>query len=373
MRILDRYIAKQILISSLYSIAVIMIILILGNVFKEILRELAKRPELSLGFVARFVALVIPISLSLAIPFSFLMSILLTFGRLSADSEFVSMRMAGQNLGRICLPVWLIAILFTGICGWFNLSVTPFAKTEMEGLKDKLINRLQAEPMTIFPDRQVMTDLDDHLIYAHKDGDTLRGLQIVKLVDDVPDTLAIARAAKVDAVLDAEVPEIIFSMDDLSFIIKGKEGNLIDSSQPGYMTQADLGFPLPSLGGGNEDVGDQPENISLRRLFDKVQDDTLEPRWQAIYTTQLSSRLAFSVSCIAFALIGVPLGITAQRRESTAGFVIAMIIAVIYYVMLTTFQLQQDQIERQPHLLVWIPNILLVALGIFLFVRLARK
>ena len=87
MKLLDRYIARQVLVSALYAVAVIIIILVLGNVFKEILRELAKRPDISLGFVLKFIALVIPISLSLAIPFSFLTAILLTFGRLSADSN----------------------------------------------------------------------------------------------------------------------------------------------------------------------------------------------------------------------------------------------------------------------------------------------
>ncbi|MEM9018751.1 MAG: LptF/LptG family permease, partial [Verrucomicrobiota bacterium] len=138
MRLLDRYIAKQVFVSAAYAVAVIIIILVLGNVFKEILRELAKRPDLSLGFVFKFIGLVIPISLSLAIPFSFLTAILLTFGRLSADSEFVSMRMAGLSMWRICLPVGILAIFFTGICAWVNLSVTPWAKTEMEGMKDSM-------------------------------------------------------------------------------------------------------------------------------------------------------------------------------------------------------------------------------------------
>ena len=153
MRLLDRYIAKQILVSSFFAVAVIIVILVLGNVFKEILRELAKRPDLSLLFVLKFIVLVIPISLSLAIPFSFLTSILLTFGRLSADSEFVSMRMAGLSMWRICLPVAVVAVFFTVICAWVNLSVTPAAKNEMEGMKDSLINLVKREPMLLFPNQ----------------------------------------------------------------------------------------------------------------------------------------------------------------------------------------------------------------------------
>jgi lipopolysaccharide export system permease protein len=84
-------------------------------------------------------------------------------------------------------------------------------------------------------------------------------------------------------------------------------------------------------------------------------------------------RMAFSVSCITFALIGVPLGITAQRRESTAGFVLSMVIAVTYYVMLTIAQMMRENEGLYPHILVWVPNILFLTLGFVMFKRLSQK
>jgi len=373
MRLLDRYIAKQIFISAIYAVAVIIIILVLGNVFKEILRELAKRPDLSLGFVMKFIVLVIPISLSLAIPFSFLTAILLVFGRLSADGEFISMRMAGLSMWRICLPVGYLAIIFTFVCAWVNLSITPAAKVEMEGMKDSLINLVKKEPMLLFPNQQVMTDLPDHLVFAKKEDGILKGFQMIKLENNVPAAIAIANEARVSVDLDSENPELLLDMTDVSLMLKGPEGDFMKSSQPVFVEEATTGVSIAQFKARGEKAIDKPDNVSLRGLFGKLRDKTLEPEMRATYRTELSMRFAFSLSCITFGLIGVPLGLTAQRRESSSGFVISMMIAVTYYVLLTIAKMMREREDLYPHLLVWVPNIFFLSIGVILFWRMVRR
>lgn len=371
MKLLDRYIARQVFVSAMFAVAVIIIILVLGNVFKEILRELAKRPDLSLGFVFKFIALIIPVSLSLAIPFSFLTAILLTFGRLSADSEFVSMRMAGLSMTRICLPVGLLAIFFTAICAFVNLSVTPWAKTEMEGMKDSFFNYMKREPMLMFPDQQVMSRLDDHLVYTRKEDGMLKEFQMVKMENNLPQAIAIAKEASVGVELEKDDPELILEMREVNLMVQGEEGNFMESSQPVFMDEATAGVSVANF--QRRGVEDKPSNISLRRIIGKATDPELDSETRAVYRTELSMRMAFSVSCITFGLIGVPLGITAQRRESTAGFVMSLTIAVSYYVMLTLAKIVERQEHLYPHLLVWIPNVLFFVLGLSLFRRLSKR
>lgn len=373
MKLLDRYIAKQVFVSAIYAVVVIIIILVLGNVFKEILKELAKRPDLSLLFVLKFILLVIPISLSLAIPFSFLTAILLVFGRLSADSEFISMRMAGLSIWRICVPVWLLAIFFTGVCAFVNISVTPWAKTQMEGMKASLFNLMKKEPMMLFPDGQVMNDLPGHLVFARKEDDMLKGLQIIKMNGSMPETLVIAKEAKVSVDLDSKEAEMLLDMTDVNVMAKGNDGDFINSTQPIYMKKAPFSFSIDEFKELDQLILEKPGLISLGRLLQRVNDPQVDLRSRTIYKTELSTRFAFSISCITFSLIAVPLGITTQRRESSVGFILSMIIAVSYYMLLNAASMMFDRVEMHPHLLVWLPNLLFVALGFFLFWRLSKK
>lgn len=373
MKLLDRYIARQVLVSALYAVAVIIIILVLGNVFKEILRELAKRPDISLGFVLKFILLVIPISLSLAIPFSFLTAILLTFGRLSADSEFISMRMAGLSMWRICLPVGLVAVFFTVICAWVNLSITPWAKTEMEGMKASLFNLMKREPMLLFPDQQVMDELPDHLVFANKEDGVLKSLQLIKMENFEPQAVVYAKEAMVTVDFESPNPEMLLDMKDVSILTKGEGGDFHDTAQPIYMREAPVGVSVEEFKQRGTSVIHKPVNLPLGQLFERSMDPSLGSEVRAECRTELSTRFAFSLSCLTFALIGVPLGITAQRRESTAGFIVAMGIAVSYYTLLSIAGMMKESAHLYPHLLVWLPNLLFLGLGLRLFSRLSKR
>lgn len=357
----------------MFAVAVIVIILVLGNVFKEILRELAKRPDVSPLFVLKFIALVVPVSLSIAVPFSFLTAILLVFGRLSADSEFVSMRMAGLSMGRIALPVAVIAVLFTGLCGWINLSVTPWAKTQMEGLKASMFNYIQRDPMMLFADREVVTELDGHLIYSRKEGGRLERFQMVKMENNLPEAVVIARTAEVSVEMDREDPELVIELEQVNLLLKGEGDDFLGASQPVSMDTASTGMSIARYQAQSLVVAEKPDNLGLFSLIERIRDPELSPALRSANRTELSMRAAFSISCITFGLIGVPLGITAQRRESTAGFILSMVIAVTYYVMLTTARSMRFDEHLHPHLLVWVPNVLFLSLGAWLFWRLSRK
>ena len=111
-RIFDRYIGRQIWMSTLTGVVVLSGVMVLGNVYKK-LDQLLGGTELPAALVAKFIVLVIPFSLIFTIPWAFLTSILLVYGRMSADNELVSLRMTGTSMARICLPVFLLTYIPT--------------------------------------------------------------------------------------------------------------------------------------------------------------------------------------------------------------------------------------------------------------------
>ena len=76
----------------------------------------------------------------------------------------------------------------------------------------------------------------------------------------------------------------------------------------------------------------------------------------------MSKRFSFSLASFAFALIGVPLAITAHRKETSVGFLLSLGVAVIYFF----FIIIANSVRENPNgilRLMWLPNVLCIGFG----------
>jgi lipopolysaccharide export system permease protein len=88
---------------------------------------------------------------------------------------------------------------------------------------------------------------------------------------------------------------------------------------------------------------------------------------------ELNKRFSTSLSCIAFALIAIPLGITTHRKETSVGFALSLIVAFSYFFFILMADTFRGSPAAFPHFLIWIPNFAFFGLGLWLFTRLAKR
>ena len=89
--------------------------------------------------------------------------------------------------------------------------------------------------------------------------------------------------------------------------------------------------------------------------------------------TEMSKRYSFSLASFAFALIGVPLAITAHRKETSVGFVLSLGVAVTYFFFIIIANSVRENPHWHPELLMWLPNLLCIGCGGWLFLRMSRR
>src|SRR5581483_8437343 len=151
MKLIDRYVGKEILLTATFAIAVLSLVLVLGNVFKQLL-DLLVNHDVPLEYILAFIGYILPFSLTFTIPGGFLTAVLLVFGKMSAENELIALRANGISVPRVCLAVFALALVSCGICLWINVDVAPRAQEQM---KSALFHIATSNPIAMFGSDQI--------------------------------------------------------------------------------------------------------------------------------------------------------------------------------------------------------------------------
>lgn len=374
-RIFDRYIWRQVFSATLTGVLVLSGVMVLGNVYKK-LDQLLGDTHLPATLVIKFIALVIPFSLIFTIPWAFLTGILLVFGRLSADNEMVSLRMTGTPMWRICMPVFVLAVALSGVCFYVNVNLAPMAKNSMKRL---FYDVATSDPINLFQEGRVLDKFPGYRIYTgkRKSNDTLEDLQIIKLEGTRAVQFTRAKTARIvrkEGELDFTLLLHDANMEQLVFAPNGSA----DPPTGGFAGDTGIPFPLSELKGRTERINASMKDTGtlwgeVMSGKDSVTGLDLDRKGMSVALTEVSKRYSFSLACLTFALIGIPLGITAQRRETTVGFVLSLVTAVVYITFITLADSLNEKAKFFPHLLMWLPNLVFMGIGGWLFYKLSKK
>ena len=123
MKIIDRYVIRQLLPPILLGLLVFTFVLIIPQIKEYAESFIAK--GVSPLVVLHAILLLVPQALALTIPMSFLLGLLIAFSRLSADREFVAMQACGMSLARLLRPVGLISVICAGATFYIWAVVVP--------------------------------------------------------------------------------------------------------------------------------------------------------------------------------------------------------------------------------------------------------
>src|ERR1051326_6089261 len=178
MKLVDKFVSRELLVSVLFAIAVLSLVLVVGNIFRKLLPLLVNH-DVPVAYLLAFIAYVLPFSLIFTIPWGLLTAILLVFGRLSADNELTALRSNGVSISRICIPLGFIAMVCTAVCLWLNVAVAP---TAQEKLRSTIFDLATRNPMALFGSDQVIDEFPGRKIYVgKKDGNKLENITVFEL------------------------------------------------------------------------------------------------------------------------------------------------------------------------------------------------
>jgi lipopolysaccharide export system permease protein len=378
--LLDRHIFKSVLLTCAGAVGLFAFVLMLGNLVKDLLPYLLSG-QLPVATFLSLVGMLVPAVAIYALPMGMLTGVLLTLGRLSADSEITAMRAAGLSLTRIARPVLILGALGAALALYVNFESMPVARVKYHKDLDAAI---AANPLSLIVPKTFIRNFKGYVVYVgDKQGAVLRDFWLWQLDREGRAThLWRAESGRLD--YDAATNDLILTLTRAQV----EERN---PKQPENFTES------PRVGSFEKS---EPQRLSLSRLFDtrtvrqKLQwmtyaelraeqarvaalpftPETRKDHARAVMKVRLTVQEKFNtaLAVLSFALIGVPLGIKVSRRETSANLGIAVLLALGYYMLTVAVSWLDRHPEYHPDLLFWLPNAVFLVLGAWLFLRIER-
>jgi len=367
-KIIDRYISGQILTTVIWTVCMLSLMLVVANAMRQLL-ELLMTHGLPLSYILSFIGDLLPFSMIYSIPWGLLLAVLLVFGKLSSENELVALRANGIGIIRICTPVFLITLGCLALCLWINLYVAPECERRFKELAFKLAS---TEPLALFGSDEVIDAFPNRKIYVgRKNGTTLEDLHIYEMnAQQVPVRVIYAKRGTLE--VDKENQRILLRIFDARYEDRD-ESDVNDLRRMHYGISVQEGvFPISLQELITKAHSSQrPTELTLSHLQQAMEQK--EGKQLTILRTELSKRFSNSLAVITFVLIGIPLAITAHRRETSIGIAISICVAFTYFIFIVVADNVKGNASLHPEILVWLPNFIYLTLGGTLFYRLARR
>ena len=359
MNILQNYILKEVLVGFLIAMLLFTFILLVGNLVK--LAELVMTKGVDLVSVIKLFLYLMPYLLGFTIPMSLLTSTIFVFGRLSADREIIAMQASGVRLFKLAFPVVVLGLLLS--LGSVALSDQLLPKTHFA--YRKLLKEIGVKnPTSILEAGTFIEGFGDYVLFIYEiDKGILKNIRIYQPQENRPPRTIIAKTG-----------QILTSPDKDVITLKLTDGTSDESNPQHPETFYKLNFKtylinLKLSGAFKEDISKKPKDMGLRELSQKIKKYQKEKIDITPLTTEIHERLSMAFSSLVFILVGLPLAIRTGRTEKSINFAVSMGVAFIYWIFLALGEALSLRGILDASLAMWLPNILLAAIGLFLIAR----
>jgi LPS export ABC transporter permease LptF/LPS export ABC transporter permease LptG len=359
MRILDRYIVREVFRHAVLGLIVFTFVLFVPRLVR--LMELFVRHSGSGSQILKLFLCVFPGIFIFTIPMAILIGVLLGLGRMSADSEIIALTALGIGRRRILLPVGVLAATGAALTLVMSVWLSPMALRTLRSIEADLLTSqisFQVQPR-VFDERFPRMILYVNDVAAS--GTRWSGVFLAETGAESGSRLTLAE----NAIVIAEPKE-----GKLELHLQGGTTHEFSRDDADHYSvtafgQSDWPIEVNGIGPAQPRQLSNPERSLRQLLNDKG------PGWREA-RVELHGRFAFPAACFVFALVAVPLGAQPRRGGRAAGSLIAVILIASYYLLFVMGAGLARQGTLSPGAGIWIGNVVLALLGLALLPRMEQ-
>ncbi|MBI3921517.1 MAG: LptF/LptG family permease [Armatimonadetes bacterium] len=366
MKLLDKYIFHETGGSFCFGIGIFTALMLAGDLLRRAIQMIVEKG--APGYlVFELLVLRLPSIIVLTIPMATLLAMLLSFSRLSTQLEINAMRAGGMSFLRIMIPALSLGLMASLVTILLNEQVAPPANLASDKILEAIGEKsLEQAPRGILLRDPQQGDLKRIIFAQSYDNETRTFVR--------PDVMAYAQG-KPSAVISADSAKWTgtrweFTNGYMQIIGQPKVRPSIDWRDTFYW---DLGKSPDEVQREIREL--QPANMTIQEMREYIRDLKQRPgmdRALRYALVEVNNKVALPFSCLAFALVGAPLGLQPQRSSSSIGVGFSIVCIFVYYVIWYYSSLLGQGGQLPPLLASWSGNIVTAIVGALLVYKASK-
>ncbi len=359
---LYRYILREIWPTFLASLFVFIFIMMAARMLS--ITELIVTRGVRASQVAGMVLFLLPDILTFALPAVTLMSVVVAFLRLSADSEIIAMKSSGISLYQMLPPVIIFSLAGFFACLAISTVAAPWGN---RSFKDLLFKIAETKADLGIKERVFCEPFGNLVFYVNSFSREKRLLKDVFVVDrrdrEMTNTIVSDEAQVI--MRPAERTITLLFLRGTIFLV---EKNLSASRTIKFNTYA-LNIGLKDVLADLASRRKAPHELSPGQLIAQLKET---PETEAVYNRimrELLEKVSIPLAVLLMGIIGVPLGAQIRGRGRSAGIGVSLMVFAVFYLFLMIIRSVCSTGVLSPMIGVWIPDIFLIFAVIYLLRR----
>jgi len=398
-RLIDRYLLKEFIPPFFFSIIALTFILLMNELFRLI--DLFVRKGLPIAIVGQILIYTLPVIISYTAPMAILVAIVMSFGRAAQDNEILALKTNGLSFLSIMRTPFVITFFFMIFLVFFNNYVLPESNHRVRNL---MLDVTRKRPAVRLSEGVFTEDFRGYTIYIGKKDERYSKIYDVTIYDAKDGMLITAprgdlKSFEQDNILrftlyDGELHQLVDSMKyqktqfdkqilniqlDDDMVRKERDYRNEDELDINGLEQvihehkkaiADIRSEIAETGRKAVDDYLQGDVAGLDRAIFEIEKrtKTLEgtARKLARYQVSYYKKFSLAFACLVFIVIGAPLGYL-FKRGGIAGILAGVFLFSSYYILVIAGEEFADRRNFPAFWGMWLPNFLLLACGVYLF------
>ncbi|MFV1951638.1 MAG: LPS export ABC transporter permease LptF [Nitrospinota bacterium] len=368
MKIIDRYILKELLRFFILGLGILTSVLFLDKVLY--MTEMIINKGIGISVILRLMIFLSPAFLVITIPMAVLVASLITFSRLSADNEIIAMSAHGLSFYRLLFPVMILSLLAYIATNLLMIYALPYGTTSFRRL---VFKSFSSNANYEIKERIFNSDFEGLVIYINEKSASDSYMKGIFIAD--------SRTMDRPHTISASEGRIRTDKESMKVTLHLKDGTIHTISEDRERYQLltfntyDLSLDIPNTASptGKLLVLKGIKEMPIKEIRERINRLKREKKSYSSEMVELYKKFSIPINCFILGIIGAPLGIKSRRAGKYGSFAISLAIILFYYLCMISGESLGKAGNIPPLLATWTPNVIVGIVGIFLVFKTARE